>query len=344
MLSLSLYSTNLFINLLPTTTTLEENQNNEQPQASTAASIQDNPDNTIPETSTTTPEVKEESPALPSQSQKPNISAEDLSKTNTEAPITNHQLQTAGMEVHKHPHHVMQKKNWGEYLLEFFMLFLAVTLGFFAENIREHYTEKTNAKRYLESYSNELLQQKKVFEEYKKLYQNKIIVADTIKNIFFNGEENKKIDVLERLLVRGLTLVEIPFNTSSYDQMVNSGALRYVNDIELRDSMSAYKGLIETTKAYNIRILQSTVNNTFEISKIMDFHDVISTDTSQSYDAVQHIPQMKPFAPLSQGERNSVVFFFESYIVQSQSDLRRLRRLESSNQNLLAIVHEQLEK
>ena len=41
----------------------------------------------------------------------------------------NHQPST-NMEVHKHPHHVTHKKKWGEYLLEFFMLFLAVFLGF----------------------------------------------------------------------------------------------------------------------------------------------------------------------------------------------------------------------
>jgi hypothetical protein len=41
------------------------------------------------------------------------------------------------MEVH-HAHHPNQKKKISEYLLEFFMLFFAVTLGFFAENVREH--------------------------------------------------------------------------------------------------------------------------------------------------------------------------------------------------------------
>ena len=40
------------------------------------------------------------------------------------------------MEVHHHPH--VEKKNFKEYFLEFLMIFLAVTLGFFAENIREH--------------------------------------------------------------------------------------------------------------------------------------------------------------------------------------------------------------
>ena len=39
------------------------------------------------------------------------------------------------MEVH-HSHH--KPKNWKEYITEFVMLFAAVTLGFFAENYREH--------------------------------------------------------------------------------------------------------------------------------------------------------------------------------------------------------------
>ena len=45
------------------------------------------------------------------------------------------------MEVH-HPHHPTHKKKWSEYIIEFVMLFTAVTLGFFAENVREHQVEK----------------------------------------------------------------------------------------------------------------------------------------------------------------------------------------------------------
>ena len=41
------------------------------------------------------------------------------------------------MEVH-HPHHPTHKKKWSEYIIEFVMLFAAVTLGFLAENLREH--------------------------------------------------------------------------------------------------------------------------------------------------------------------------------------------------------------
>ena len=49
------------------------------------------------------------------------------------------------MEIH-HPHHPTHKKKWSEYIIEFIMLFTAVTLGFFAENIREGITEKNKKK------------------------------------------------------------------------------------------------------------------------------------------------------------------------------------------------------
>src|ERR1044071_9826559 len=52
------------------------------------------------------------------------------------------------MDVHKHSHHLTHKKRLGEYFLEFFMLFLAVFLGFIAENIREHTVETKRAKEY----------------------------------------------------------------------------------------------------------------------------------------------------------------------------------------------------
>src|SRR5215831_6877345 len=53
------------------------------------------------------------------------------------------------MEVHHHPH--VEKKKFKEYFLEFIMMFLAVTLGFFAENIREHYSENQKEKEFIRS-------------------------------------------------------------------------------------------------------------------------------------------------------------------------------------------------
>ncbi|MEO6838300.1 MAG: hypothetical protein ABI185_07915 [Ginsengibacter sp.] len=52
------------------------------------------------------------------------------------------------MEVHHHPDIHHKPKKWKEYFLEFLMIFLAVTLGFFAENIRKHTTDRAKEKQY----------------------------------------------------------------------------------------------------------------------------------------------------------------------------------------------------
>lgn len=88
--------------------------------------------------------------------------------------------QPQNMEVHKHPHHVTHKKKWGEYFLEFLMLFLAVFLGFVAENFREHQVEKQRGRQYIESF----------YEDLK---------TDTARLAYLIGFETKKIASLNAL-------------------------------------------------------------------------------------------------------------------------------------------------
>jgi hypothetical protein len=55
------------------------------------------------------------------------------------------------MEVHHHPHLDHKRKKFGEYFTEFLMIFLAVTLGFFAENFRERIVTREKEHHYMES-------------------------------------------------------------------------------------------------------------------------------------------------------------------------------------------------
>jgi hypothetical protein len=50
------------------------------------------------------------------------------------------------MEVHHHPQLEHKPKPWKEYLLEGFMIFIAVMMGFIAENIREVITNREHAR------------------------------------------------------------------------------------------------------------------------------------------------------------------------------------------------------
>jgi hypothetical protein len=56
------------------------------------------------------------------------------------------------MEVHHHPDLHQKQKKFKEYFLEFLMIFLAVSLGFIAENLREHITDRSKEKQYIEAF------------------------------------------------------------------------------------------------------------------------------------------------------------------------------------------------
>jgi len=247
------------------------------------------------------------------------------------------------MEVHHHPDLHHKKKNFKEYFLEFIMIFLAVTLGFFAESYREYHVEKENTERFLQTYKDELLQQQQLFVHYKKRFQNKVIVCDSMKNIFYNHLENKQLKSVARLMLPAMVIIEMSVNTSSYDQMVNSGALRYIHDIKLRDQMADYRGQIESFKDYNSHILQSIINNTFEVSRLEDLHDLVSADTTETYIIDNHLPALKPFGALSDEQRSLLVFFYEGYVVQG-TDLVAIRRLYASNKGVIKTIEDQIDK
>ena len=53
------------------------------------------------------------------------------------------------METHAHHLHKTPGSGWLHYLFEFFMLFLAITLGFFVENWRDHYVENKRERQFI---------------------------------------------------------------------------------------------------------------------------------------------------------------------------------------------------
>jgi hypothetical protein len=86
------------------------------------------------------------------------------------------------MEVH-HPHHPTHKKKWAEYLLEFFMLFVAVTLGFFAENIREGIAENNKKKELLESVALNFKKDIKSIEFHKEFNEYRRNICDSLDSL-----------------------------------------------------------------------------------------------------------------------------------------------------------------
>ncbi|HET6224973.1 MAG TPA: hypothetical protein VFF27_01750 [Bacteroidia bacterium] len=143
------------------------------------------------------------------------------------------------MEVH-HPHHPTHKKKWTEYLLEFLMLFLAVFLGFIAENLREISVEKHRAKEYMHSLIEDL-------EADTSNIQSTISLAEVIKNqtenlveLINNGLDKSEIAQLYRLNLITGKVVQVSFEDRTSSQLKNSGSLRMVKNSTIADSIRSY--------------------------------------------------------------------------------------------------------
>ena len=182
----------------------------------------------------------EEHLGIPKDLQHKNSLEENISISN---PNTLNPIQEIeNMEVHKHPHDVTHKKKWGEYLLEFFMLFLAVFLGFIAENIREtsvnRETEKNNIEslvRNLEEDSVSLIKSIEINEK-RFIYLDRLIA---LKNKNVSGDTFQKQFIYYMLKLAYLNYFSS--NQSTYEQMKSSGTLRLIHHHNVLDSILNYE-------------------------------------------------------------------------------------------------------
>ena len=150
------------------------------------------------------------------------------------------------MEVH-HPHHPTHKKKWSEYITEFIMLFAAVTLGFFAENIREHYVEKEREIKFIQNIHQDLQKDIKEVDATIVFIDKKQLLADSffvqIKN---NNISNNLPDFY--YYVKNLSFRRIFENsTNGFTQLKTSGGLRLIENNEIIDKIQDYTNNLNRT-------------------------------------------------------------------------------------------------
>jgi hypothetical protein len=149
------------------------------------------------------------------------------------------------MEVHHHSHTAdadihRGRKKWTHYFWEFFMLFLAVTMGFFVENQREHYIEHKREKQFISTMVEDL----------------KSDTAQLTETIAYKKSKEKMLDSLIRYLskaeyqkygndiyyyARNVTRPQyFSPNDRTIQQLKNSGALRLIRKLSISDSIMYY--------------------------------------------------------------------------------------------------------
>ena len=202
------------------------------------------------------------------------------------------------MEIH-HPHHHdapgKKEKLWKHYALEFFMLFLAVTAGFFVENQRDHYLERPREKEYAKSLYDDLKIDTAVIQRTyneKTWFHNKMDSLLAILGSSDISANNDLIYYFERYIS-----FNDPFTSQdvTYQQLKSSGNFRYISNLDLYKEISDYYNLYDRYLLIVENQAESPDNLTEMEAKLFNGNDLESlfNDSANSYYTLFNRPQRK---------------------------------------------------
>ena len=146
------------------------------------------------------------------------------------------------MEVHHHPH--TPRKKWTHYFWEFLMLFLAVFCGFLAENIREHKIEQHRAKEFAKSLIKDLQTDTAAIYYHEKSAGIYIAISDSLlilSQTRLDARASSKFSFYTRFMY---WTPPISWNRATFEQIKNSGSLRYFKNYQLLEKLMKYDALV----------------------------------------------------------------------------------------------------
>jgi hypothetical protein len=182
------------------------------------------------------------------------------------------------MEVHHHPH--VEKKSFKEYILEGLMIFLAVSMGFIAENIRENITDHERAEVFMKSLLEDIKDDRRILDKHHQTYSIRLPLLDSLidqlSGSSFPGNTNN-LYYYARLASKSDKLI---VNTRTIDQMKNSGSFRVIKNEQVAADIMAYYLLTEQIRDYE-RIEDQEENeyrkNAVQIFNASVFNSINST-------------------------------------------------------------------
>lgn len=171
------------------------------------------------------------------------------------------------MEVH-HPHHIAHKKKWNEYILEFIMLFVAVSLGFLAENLREQQIEKHREISYLQNVHEDLQLDFSTIDTVIISNNVRLAALDTFFARFKAGlASNEEI----YFYIRNLAL-RSTFESShiGFDQIKSAGGLRMVKNKSITSGIQEYEKMLSSIEKLEELRDRTLEQGRFKMAKVFD--------------------------------------------------------------------------
>jgi hypothetical protein len=191
-------------------------------------------------------------------------------------PLTAHNSPLNTMEVHHHPE--VEKKGIKEYLLEGLMIFLAVFMGFIAENLRERVADHEREQQYMESMVRDLALDTAALKAGFPIKEKRLQAIDTVFRFFESTAEPNAIPLNIYVNIRRALWDRVNIrNTGTINELKNAGGLRLIRKPDVRDSLSTYDWLWERLDYYKEVYYTDQQTEMGLMEKIVNAHDLIKS-------------------------------------------------------------------
>ena len=223
------------------------------------------------------------------------------------------------------------------------MLFLAITLGFFVENQREHFIEHKREKIYAQLLYNDLKLDTSRLNFIRSVKLWKGGKLDSLKSILFQADLSQHTTLVYYYTL--FTNLTQKFNTqdATMQQLKNSGNLRYFRNHELYNSIIQYYKMCDF---YLDRELENEAGISYPvelIAKLFDAHILMENLTvSPDYRNAIKMPTGNPkLLTTDKQSVNEYYLFISNKKWVNDLSLLFLEYIEKNAQNLMNILKKQ---
>ena len=169
------------------------------------------------------------------------------------------------------------------------MLFLAVTLGFFVENQREHYIEGQRERKYMQNLVHDLARDTFNYNLSINLRLQRERQAHQLITMIYSPDRDKYLADLYYFARQLPRMNTIFYSTdATMNQLKNSGALRLIQKTDIAAGIVAYNAAMEAyaenrqTEIETRIAYRNTVGNVFDARVLLSMIDSTGDDTDKT--------------------------------------------------------------
>jgi hypothetical protein len=189
------------------------------------------------------------------------------------------------------------------------MIFLAVTMGFIAENIREKISDRERLHDYVLSLTGDLKSDIALYDSSIRFNKRYSQMIDTIFETLSTGQGDMgKVYTMARRLSMGSSLISP--DSKTFEQMKSSGGLRLIRKQAIADSIAAYylwTKKFEYWSDMQKQRISDIINSNSKIFSAKVFYKIVKEDS------VETLPANLPLTSSNKVDINDVLMHEQYY-------------------------------